>query len=108
MKQDHIPDIVTNREKQWMRGWINKDEACFHDIMAPDFLLSSARGLLMTKAEWIEAALGPFTCQSFEWKEIKVRLYGDTAVVNALIDQKANVGEQDWGGRFMITDVWVY
>jgi hypothetical protein len=62
----------------------------------------------MTKAEWIEAALGPFTCQSFEWKEIKVRLYGDTAVVNALIDQKANVGEQDWGGRFMITDVWVY
>lgn len=31
----------------------------------------------------------------------------DTAIANCTVKQKAHVGEQDWSGRFMLTDVWI-
>ena len=90
-----------------MKAWINKDEETFRSVLADDFLLSSARGRFMNKEEWISGALGAFTCESFDWKEINVRVYGNTAVVNAIAEQNAKVGEDDWSGRFLLTDVWV-
>jgi hypothetical protein len=61
----------------------------------------------MSKQEWIKGALGPYCCKSFEWKDIKVRTYDNVAVLNAVTSQRANIGEQDWSGDFMLTDVWV-
>jgi ketosteroid isomerase-like protein len=98
---------IISREKEWMDAWIAKEISTFRDIMSDDFLLSSARGNLMSKEEWISKAAGPFTCKVFSWKEIKVRIYGNTAIVNATIEQEASVGEKDWSGIFMLTDVWV-
>ena len=100
-------EIIT-REKEWMNAWIAKDVSVFRDILSDDFLLSSARGNLMEKDEWIRNASGPFTCESFAWKEIKVRTYGNTAIVNATVEQVASVGEKDWSGIFILTDVWVH
>jgi ketosteroid isomerase-like protein len=99
---------IISREKEWMDAWIAKDVSVFRDILSDDFLLSSARGYLMEKTEWINNASGPFTCKSFIWKEIKVRTYGNTAVVNATVEQVASAGEKDWSGLFMLTDVWVH
>jgi len=98
---------IISREKEWMEAWIAKDISRFRDILSDDFLLSSARGNLMEKDEWISNASGPFTCESFAWKDIKVRIYGNTAIVNATVEQEASVGEKDWSGIFMLTDVWV-
>lgn len=102
-----IISLITEREKEWMQAWIDKDENKFNEILSDDFLLSSARGQFMSKQQWIEGALGPFTCNEFDWKEVKVRIYENVAVVNAITSQKANVGNQDWSGDFMVTDVWV-
>jgi ketosteroid isomerase-like protein len=38
---------------------------------------------------------------------MKVRIYGDTAIVNSLYHQNATARGQDWSGYFLITDVWV-
>lgn len=107
MQANDITTIITEKEKEWMDAWIEKDVKKFNDILADDFLLSSARGIFMTKQEWIKGAIGPFTCENFQWKEIKVRSYENVAVVNSITFQKANVGEQDWSGDFIVTDVWV-
>ncbi len=100
-------DEILRREKEWMNAWIQKDRTTLMEILSDDFLLSSARGNLMDKEEWLANALGPFTCRTFTWKETKVRLYDTTAVVNALVEQEANVGTKDWSGTFLLTDVWV-
>jgi ketosteroid isomerase-like protein len=100
-------DEILRREKEWMNAWIEKDRTTLMEILSDDFLLSSARGNLMDKEEWLVNALGPFTCRTFTWKETKVRLYDTTAVVNALVEQEANVGTKDWSGTFLLTDVWV-
>lgn len=107
MTQEQIIAAITAREKEWMQAWIMKDENAFAAILSDDFLLTSARGRFMNKQEWISGAMGAFTCEDFDWEEIKVRTYGNTAVVNARAKQRAKVGEEDWSGHFLLTDVWV-
>jgi len=60
---------IESRGKEWMQAWMDKDEADFNDILAGDFLLSSARGVWMKKSQWIEGAIGPFTCADFNGKK---------------------------------------
>jgi len=94
-------------ERDWMNAWIAKDQAACEEILDAEFLLSSARGLLIRKPEWLAGAMSTFNCQKFEWKELLVRPFGDVALVHSTIRQVASVGDQDWSGVFMLTDAWV-
>lgn len=93
--------------RAWMNAWVAKDLDTCDRILDNEFLLSSARGVLIRKAEWLAAAMGTISCDRFEWLEELVRPFGEVAVVNSRILQKASVGAQDWSGVFMLTDVWV-
>jgi hypothetical protein len=90
-----------------MEAWIHKDMIKCSEIISDDFILSSARGRLTNKDEWLNAANSFITGEEFKWLEIKIRQYGNTAVVNARTTQKASVGKEDWSGMFLLTDVWV-
>jgi ketosteroid isomerase-like protein len=94
-------------ERLWMHAWKKKDHRVGERILADDFLLTSARGMLMPKNEWLAAAMGPFCCDEFEWEEIRVRPFGDVAIVHAKARQRASASGQDWSGLFLLTDVWV-
>ena len=108
MSAEQTIEIITNLEKEWMQAWLNKDMVTCARILSDDFILSSARGMLVTKSEWLESAKELIAGEEFIWDEIKVRLYGNTAVVNSKTRQKAKVGSQDWSGAFLLTDVWVF
>ena len=94
-------------EQSWMAAWVTKDRATCQRILADDFLLTSARGALMSKSEWLAGAMGPFVCTDFHWEQIQVRRFGDVAVVHGRSKQQATVAGQDWSGVFLVTDVWV-
>jgi len=94
-------------ERAWMSAWIARDRDCCDHILDDEFLLSSARGMLVRKTEWLVAAMGPFSCSRFDWLEVLVRPFGDVAVVNSKIRQQASVNGQDWSGVFILTDIWV-
>lgn len=95
-------------ERAWMAAWLNRDRALCERILADDFLLTSARGVLMGKNEWLDAAMESFRGEAFEWLEIRVRPFGDVAIVHAKARQRASVSGQDWSGLFLLTDVWVW
>jgi hypothetical protein len=97
----------THLEQSWMAAWVTKDRATCQRILADDFLLTSARGALMSKSEWLAGAMGPFVCTDFHWEQIQVRPFGDAAVVHGRSRQQATVAGQDWSGVFLVTDVWV-
>jgi len=94
-------------EQSWMDALVAKDRATCEHILADDFLLTSARGTLMSKSEWIAGAMGPFVCSAFHWEQIQVRAFGDVAIVHGRSRQHASVAGQDWSGVFLVTDVWV-
>lgn len=91
-----------------MEAWLKKDRATCERILGDDFILTSARGLLMSKEEWLAAAMGPFVGEALVWEEIRVRPFGDVAVVHARARQRASVAGQDWSGLFLLTDVWIF
>jgi ketosteroid isomerase-like protein len=99
-----LPDL----ERAWMEAWRLKDRATCDGLIADDFLLTSARGVLMPKSQWLDGAMGPFVCETFEWEEIRVRAIGDVGIVHARARQRAHVSGQDWSGLFLLTDVWAY
>lgn len=60
----------------------------------------------MSKTDWL-GALTSIVGESFEWDEVRVRLFGEVAIVHCRTRQRAAVDGQDWSGRFLLTDVWV-
>src|SRR5687768_13710216 len=99
---------LPNLERAWMEAWRVKDIATCDILLAHDFLLTSARGVLMSKSQWLEGATGPFVCEAFEWEDIHVRPFGDMAIVHSRARQRAHVLGKDWSGRFLLTDVWIH
>jgi hypothetical protein len=95
-------------EREWMEAWRRRDRATCERLLAPDFLLTSARGVLIPRLDWLENAMGAFVCEAFEWLELRVRLLTpDVALVHARAQQRARVAEHDWSGVFLLTDTWV-
>ena len=107
----HVPDAEKDLpplERAWMEAWRLKDRATCEKILADDFVITSARGFLASKSEWLDAAMGPFICEAFEWEEVRVRPFERVAIVHARTRQRAGVSGQDWSGVFLLTDVWVW
>lgn len=103
----NVETDVAALEHQWMDAWCRKDRDTCERLLADDFLLTSARGVLMSKSEWLTNAMGLFVCDAFHWETLQVRpLTPDVAVVHARTRQEARLGEQAWSGVFLITDVW--
>ena len=94
-------------ERDWMIAWTKKDRGTCERILAEDFLLTSVRGVLMSKKDWLDAAMAAFCCERFDWEEIRVRAFGNVAIVHGRATQRASVAGQDWSGRFLLTEVWV-
>ena len=99
---------IIDLEATWMNAWKNKDEATVRKILSDDFTLTSSlsTGDLVNKEDWIEK-LQHYDCKDFRFDKIKVRVYGNTSVVNSWFHQDAIANGKDWSGDFLITDVWV-
>lgn len=106
--QTDFQQLFSDLENGWMNAWKNKDEKTVREILANDFTLSSSlsTGELVTKEQWI-AALPVFNCKSFKFDTIKVRVNGNTAVLNIWYYQEATANGKDWTGNFLMTDIWV-
>jgi ketosteroid isomerase-like protein len=104
--QSGLEAELTDLEREWMDAWILKDLGVCNRILADDFILTSARGTLMSKADWL-AGIEVFDCTSFVWDAITVRPFGDVAIVHSRTRQVAAVAGHDWSGEFLLTDVWV-
>jgi hypothetical protein len=95
-------------EQKWMDAWRLRNRTACEEVLGSDFVLTSARGILMDREQWLSAAMGPFECREFEWQDLRVRMVAEhVAVVHGRERQVASVQGQDWSGIFLVTDVWV-
>lgn len=103
-----IAKDVEAAERAWMKAWLSKDIETCRGILDESFVLTSATGVLMDKAEWLDKATGAFAGSEFNWLSIVVRKIAvDVAVAHVKSSQVATVHGNDWSGVFLMTDVWV-
>ena len=96
---------------EWLDAARRRDRATLDRILADDFLISGwqPEGRLADKQYYIEDCLRPVEIQdgSYQFDRWQVRKYGNTAVVNCILEIHAIVEGAKWGGVVLITDVWV-
>ncbi len=76
-------------------------------LLADDYLGISANGTLETKADELSRRRsGSLHISELDLSDIKVRIYGDTAVVTSKADLVGRSGDRDISGRYRYTRVY--
>jgi len=86
----------------------NNDAATMERILADDFALVTGRGKTFTKADLLKEARAKFTTYEHQDElEQKVRVWGDTAVVTALLWVKGTEGGKGFEYKLWFSDTYV-
>ena len=104
-----VEQELVKMENEWARAWQLPDPAALESLLGDDFTLTSTRskGELVNKRQYIDSTLKLVRGDGYSFERMTVRIYGDTAVINAQFQQNATFAGHDWSGEFLMTDVWV-
>ena len=95
-------------ENDWSTAWMKKDSAALQNLYATEYIATDWEGLTFNRAQDIANAMAPDSrTQSFVLSDLKVHVYGDTAVVTGLNTMKATFKGADVSGAYRFTDVFV-
>jgi hypothetical protein len=95
-------------EMQYADAGVKKDVAVLDRVLADDFAETAPDGVVYTKAEEMASLKsGEDVIFSYLYSDMKVRVYGDTAVVTYLDKQKETFKGRDISGTSRWTDTWV-
>jgi len=104
---------ATDQEIKSLQGQVQQailkgDTSVMEKYYADDYIAIHGDGKLTTKAQEIENFRSGVTkYESITVHEVKIRVYGDTAVANALVSVKTTVNGQHYSGDVRNTRVWV-
>ena len=103
-----VEQTLMKIERDALAALLKKDIAAFGRIFADDAVVITPDGSPQTKAQLLaDVKSGDLVVESSEISDMKVRAYGDTAVVTYVTTDKGKFKGQDISGRYRWTDVFV-
>ena len=91
----------------WRQAQLTNNISVVDRLLADDYLGISANGTLETKADELASRRsGTLHITELELSDIKVRIYGDTAVVTSKAELVGKKGDRDISGRYRYTRVY--
>lgn len=102
-------DLFTALEQSWSRAISTRDAQRLEQFLAPDYSLTvaAAGGLVrVDRAAWLQSTLNEAT-HEFEFHELTVHEFADSAVVGARCTQKAVYNGNVLSAELLLTDIWV-
>lgn len=94
-------------EMQWREAQLNNNVAVMDRLLADDYVGISANGIIETKAEALALRrAGTLHITQLDLNDLKVRIYGDTAVVTSRADLAGTNGASDISGKYRYTRVY--
>jgi ketosteroid isomerase-like protein len=98
---------IEGLELDWRQAQLSNNVTEVDRLLADDYLGISANGTLETKAdELTRRRSGSLRITQLDLSDIKVRIYGDTAVVTSKADLVGKNGDRDISGRYRYTRVY--
>jgi len=95
-------------ENEWADAWVKSDVAFFDRIIADDYTWTAPWGEVWTKAQDLALVKsGKVVITSWVLAEMKVRVYGDAAVVTGRSTIKETYKGEDVSGQYRWTHTWV-
>jgi ketosteroid isomerase-like protein len=103
-----VEDQIKKMERDRAAAVVKGDVAMLEGLTADDYVLINANGQLSDKATTMNnIKTGNIKLTSNEVSDLKVRLYGDTAVVTGKSSAKGTIGGRELKGPVMFTRVYV-
>jgi ketosteroid isomerase-like protein len=105
---ESVEQELIKLENEWADAWVNRDVAFFDRIMADDYTWTSPWGEVSTKADnFALVKSGEDVIASWMLAEMKVRVYGDAAVVTGRDTIKETYKGEDVSSQNRWTHTWV-
>lgn len=98
---------VAALDTEYQAAVAKRDTATMDRILADDFVLVTGKGQVFSKADLLAEARGPVTYQEQDDAQQKVRMWGDIAVVTALLTVKGSDGEKPFEYRLWFSDTYL-
>ncbi len=101
---------IIGLEKEWAAAIQRKDVPAMSHFLADGYFLGvGVQGgtIAMAPRDNWQKNLTVYDTKSYSIDDIKVHVYGKTAVVLMLFSQVANRNGEDLTAQFQITDIWV-
>ena len=95
-------------EQDWINAIVKRDGAFLAKLEADDYTFTGADGVVLDKPGDIKnISSGDTVFDDIKIDSVKVRFYGNTAIVNGLGTAKAHAKEEDLSGQYSWADVFV-
>ena len=103
-----LAEEVRQFECAWGDAYIRRDVSALEQIMADDYTFTDPLGGVTDKQQNLDyISSGLFRIEDTHSRDVRVRIYGETAVVTALSIFKASYKGVRVRGRYQYTDVLV-
>lgn len=104
---DHLHKQIEGLESEWRQALIQNNVAAFDRLLADDYLGITPNGMLETKADALAVQRsGSVKISQLDPSQMKVRVYGDTAVVTSRASVTGTNGDRDISGEYRYTRVY--
>jgi ketosteroid isomerase-like protein len=106
--QPSAEEEIKNLEEARNQAVVHGDVAALDRMTSDDYTFITLKGEMRTKAEILKGfASGSFHYESRQISDLKVRIYGDTAIVTGRSIQKGMENGKDYSGDYRFTRVYV-
>jgi ketosteroid isomerase-like protein len=103
-----VEEQIKKMERDRAAAVVKADVATLEGLTADDYILINANGQVSDKAETMNnIKTGVIKLSANEVSDMKVRVYGDTAIVTGKSTAKGTIGGRELRGPVMFTRVYV-
>ena len=100
---------VIAMENAWNHAELNNDAAAVELLLADDFVMTTAEGVLYNKSQMIASVRDTsYRPEALQSTEMVVHGFGDAAVVTGAYYEKGVDKSKPWERRGRFTDTWVF
>jgi len=96
-------EVLEQLNRDYVASVQHSDVERFEQILAAEFYCSNPDGSLVDRREFLRQTARPVTVSGLEARDVKIRLFGDVAIIHARTTYKTADGATKTG-RY--TDVW--
>ena len=99
---------ITKLEQEWPAAIVKKDSAKMLGMGTPDCCFTVSSGEIVPLKNLVaDITSGGYAVQSMHIDDLKVRVYGDSAVVFGLETEKSRYKGKDSSGQYRFVDTWL-
>src|SRR5664279_5720788 len=106
-KTGSVEDQIKKHEQNYAQATVKEGAAAVDKYEADDIITTDPSGRVTDKAQdKTDLSSGDFKIQSEELSDLKVLIYGNTAVAAGTNTVRGTYKGQDMSGKYRFTDTW--